>query len=106
MKQENKEYFSVKKYIIGSIIIVLVGITVATYFFEKHPELTTPGRSQPIEGQEAQESEPPQPSPLQPIYVDDSIGYSLQNDQLQVTFNKGVNWLLVPVEKEGLFSEC
>lgn len=83
---------------------MIVGVTVATYFFEKHPELTTPGQSQPIEKQEAQESEPPQPSPFQPIYIDNSMGYSFQNNQLQVTFNKGSNWVIVPVEKAKLFS--
>jgi hypothetical protein len=93
-----------KKNIIGTLIIIIVGITVATYFFEKHPELTSPRQNQPIEKQEAKESEPPQLSPLQPIFEDDSIGYSLQNDQLQITFNKGSDWVLVPVEKAMLFS--
>ncbi|WP_045521451.1 WD40/YVTN/BNR-like repeat-containing protein [Neobacillus niacini] len=93
-----------KNIIIGTICIMLVGITVATYFFEKHPELTTPGRSQPIEEQDTQEFEPPQPSPFLPIYEDNSIGYSLQNDQLQITFNKGDDWSIVPIEKEKLFA--
>lgn len=78
-----------KNYIIGTIIIIFVGLTVITYFFEKHPELTSPRQSQSNEKQEAQEPETSQPSPFQPIYTDDSIGYSLQNDQLQITFNKG-----------------
>ncbi|MDQ0970589.1 hypothetical protein QFZ31_000467 [Neobacillus niacini] len=93
-----------KNYIIGTIIMIIVGVTVATYFFEKHPELTSPRQNQPIEKQEAKESEPSQLSPLQPIFEDDSIGYSLQNDQLQITFNKGSDWILVPVEKAKLFS--
>jgi hypothetical protein len=84
--------------------MIIVGVMVATYFFEKHPELTSPRQNQPIEKQEAKESEPPQLSPLQPIFEDDSIGYSLQNDQLQITFNKGSDWVLVPVEKAKLFS--
>lgn len=95
-----------KNYIIGTIIMVIVGVTVATYFFEKHTELTTSGQSQPIEKHEAQEPEPEtsQSSTFQPIYVDDSIGYSLQNDQLQVTFNNGSDWVIVPVEKVKLFA--
>jgi hypothetical protein len=92
-----------KNIIIGTIFIMIC-ITVATFFFEMHPELTTPGLNQPIEEHEAQESETLQPSPLLPIYEEESIGYSLQNDQLQITFNKGRDWILVPVEKEKLFA--
>jgi uncharacterized protein YxeA len=94
----------VKNIIIGTIIMVIVGITVVTFFLEQHPELTTPERNHHIEEQETQESVPPQQNPVQPIYIDDTIGYSLQNDQLQVTFNKGSDWVLVPVEKEKLYS--
>jgi hypothetical protein len=92
-----------KNIIIGTIFIMIC-ITVATFFFEMHPELTTPGMNQPIEEHEAKESEPLQTSPLLPIYEEESIGYSLQNDQLQITFNKGSDWILVPVEKEKLFA--
>jgi uncharacterized protein YxeA len=78
----------VKNIIIGTIFIMIC-ITVATFFFEMHPELTTPGLNQPIEDHEAKDSEPLQTSPLLPIYEHDSIRYSLQNDQLQITFIKG-----------------
>jgi hypothetical protein len=93
----------VKNIIIGTIFIMIC-ITVATFFFEKHPELTAPRLNQPIEEPDTQKSEPSHPSSLQPIYVDDSIGYSLQNDQLQITYNNGGDWVVVPVEKEKLFA--
>lgn len=93
-----------KNYFIGTIIMIIVGVTVATYFIEKHPELTSLGQNQTIEKQEAKESEPPQLSALQLINEDDPIGYSLENDQLQITFNEGSDWILVPVEKVKLFS--
>jgi hypothetical protein len=104
MKHENKEYLRVKKNIIGTITLIMVGMIVAAFFFKMHPELTLPERNQPIEEHEAHEPEPLQPSPLQPIYENDSIGYSLQNDQLQITFNKGSDWIIVPIEKEKLFA--
>jgi hypothetical protein len=90
--------------IIGTVSLIMVGLTVVTFFFEQHSELTATERNHPIEEQETQESVPPQQNPVQPIYIDDTIGYSLQNDQLQVTFNKGSDWVLVPVEKEKLYS--
>ncbi|MFP5113001.1 WD40/YVTN/BNR-like repeat-containing protein [Bacillaceae bacterium C204] len=94
-----------KNIIIGTAFMMIIGIFIATLFFEKSPEITKPGLSmnQPTEEHDPQESEQPQPNPLQPIYKDDSIGYSLQNDQLQITFNKGNDWIIVPVEKGKLF---
>jgi hypothetical protein len=83
----------------------MICITVVTFFFEKHPELTAPSLNQPIEEPPAtQKSEQAHPISLQPIYVDNLSGYSLQNDQLQITFNKGSDWILVPIEKEKLFA--
>jgi hypothetical protein len=102
--EEKKEYLSLKNKIIGTVSLILVGIFITIFFFENHPELTTLVRKQPIEETDTQKLGIQQLVPLQPIYVDDSIGYSLQNDQLQVTFNKGRDWILVPVEKEKLFS--
>jgi hypothetical protein len=94
----------VKNYVIGTIIMMIVVVTVALYFLEKHPELTSPELSKPVKKQEIQVSEPLQPNPVQPIYTDDSIGYSLHNNQLQITFNKGVDWVIVPVEKAKFFA--
>jgi hypothetical protein len=93
-----------KNFIIGTILIMIC-ITVVTFFFEKRPELTSPSLNQPIEEPPAtQKSEQAHPISLQPIYVDDLSGYSLQNDQLQITFNKGSDWIIVPVEKGKLFA--
>ncbi|MFS0647554.1 WD40/YVTN/BNR-like repeat-containing protein [Siminovitchia sp. 179-K 8D1 HS] len=39
----------------------------------------------------------------QPLYSKDMIDYSLQNDQLKVTYDHGESWIPVPVEKESLF---
>jgi hypothetical protein len=94
----------VKIYIIGSIFIIIVGLAIATFFFEQHPEFSTPRIIQPIEVPDTQKDEPQQPIPLQPIYVDNSIGYSLQNNQLQITYNKGKDWIVVPVDKAQLFA--
>ena len=39
----------------------------------------------------------------QPLYAQNTIDYSLQNNQLNITFDKGKTWKKVPVEKEKLF---
>ena len=47
----------------------------------------------------------PVPNPIQPIYNEEnSIGYTLEGDQLQITYNKGTDWITVPVEKGKLFA--
>ncbi|MDR7077370.1 hypothetical protein J2Y03_002394 [Neobacillus niacini] len=89
-----------KNIIIGTASVMIIGIIVATWYYEKSSVMTKPGLNQP---REELETQPPQPAPLQPIYEDDSIGYSLQNDQLQISFNKGKDWITVPVEKGKLF---
>ncbi|MBT2757936.1 oxidoreductase [Mesobacillus foraminis] len=78
---------------------MIIGTLVATLVFERSSEITIP------EENNKQEVDQPQSEPIQGIYEDDdSIGYSVQNDQLQVTFNKGSDWIRVPVEKSKLFA--
>lgn len=38
------------------------------------------------------------------FYAENEIDYSLQNDELQITFDNGKNWTRVPIEKETLFN--
>jgi hypothetical protein len=92
-----------KNIIIGTTCLMMVGLLIATFLFEKSSEINKLGRNLAIKESDIQELKPRQPNPLQPIYVDDSIGYTLQNDQLQITFNKGKDWRIVPVEKDKLF---
>jgi len=96
-----KGAFFVKIIIIGTACIMIVGMFVGTFFFEKYSEVTTASPNLTIERHDTQKVE--QQELLQPIYEDDSIGYSLQNNQLQITFNRGNDWIVVPVEKEKLF---
>ncbi|WP_034761516.1 WD40/YVTN/BNR-like repeat-containing protein [Rossellomorea vietnamensis] len=82
------------KYImIGTACLMVIGIIAGTYFFEKEPNV-----SQPV----TPEISDPGPPPLQSVDETAPVGYSLQQDQLQITFNKGKKWIQVPVEKENL----
>ena len=39
----------------------------------------------------------------QPLLAEETIDYSLQNDELNITFDKGQSWVGVPIKKEALF---
>ncbi|MGG4168921.1 oxidoreductase [Rossellomorea vietnamensis] len=83
------------KYImIGTACLMVIGIIAGTYFFEKESNISQPATP---------EISDPGPPPLQAVNEADPVGYSLQQDQLQITYNHGEKWIQVPVEKENLF---
>ncbi|WP_282137491.1 WD40/YVTN/BNR-like repeat-containing protein [Rossellomorea aquimaris] len=83
------------KYImIGTACLMVIGIIAGTFIFEKTPNVNQP------ETPEISDSVPP---PLQPVNEAAPVGYSLQQDQLQITYNQGDEWVKVPIEKELLF---
>lgn len=96
-----------KKLIIGIAGIMIAGLTFATIYNQQITQ-NPPPSEQPIAGQnhqELQKESEQQVEQLQPIYVEDeTIGYALQNNELHITFDKGENWLTVPVEKDKLFA--
>lgn len=87
----------------GFILIVLTIVTVNTYRESQkflHPRLKTSLNTEIILNTQDQE---PDPEQLQPMEIDEAISYSLQNDELNITFNHGDDWVKVPVEKDRLF---
>jgi photosystem II stability/assembly factor-like uncharacterized protein len=84
----------VKYIMIGTACLMVIGIIAGTYFFEKEPHVTQP---------ETPEISDPGPPPLQAVNEAATVGYSLQQEQLQTTYNNGEKWIQVPVEKENLF---
>ena len=91
-----------KKLLIGVSSIMIIGLILAMIQYETQFQ-TTPLQLNPTEKHEVNQ-EPPQPDPLQPILVDDEIGYSLQNDEVNLTYDQGENWLQVPITKTDLFN--
>src|SRR5690625_668825 len=81
---------------------MIIGLILAMTQYETQFQ-TTPLELNPTEKHQLNQ-EPPQPDPLQPILIDDSIGYSLQNNQVNLTYDQGGNWLQVPIEKSDLFN--
>ena len=89
-----------KKMIIVVTSLIMICLTGGLILYEKSDPIQLPHLSI----QDSQ-NKPQQPQQLQPILVDENIGYSLQNDELQITFNQGEDWTKVPIEKDLLFME-
>lgn len=76
---------------------MMIGLIIAIIFYQNSKPI--PPLNEVLEKKAAQ-YEPKQ----QPLYAEHTIDYSLQNDQLSITFDKGKNWIPVPVEKDKLFN--
>ncbi|XXM71971.1 WD40/YVTN/BNR-like repeat-containing protein [Lysinibacillus sphaericus] len=83
-----------KYFMIGTACLMVIGIIAGTYFFEKEPHVTQP---------KTPEISDPGPPPLQAVNEAAPVGYSLQQNQLQITYHNGEKWIQVPVEKKNLF---
>lgn len=95
------------KFLLGLTGLILIILTVITInYYQDSRQLLHPLLTQPINDQEnlETENEQPQPEQLQAIDFDSSISYSLQNNELNLTFNQGNDWTKVPIEKDQLFS--
>jgi photosystem II stability/assembly factor-like uncharacterized protein len=91
-----------------SSVIMFVLMIASIIYYQSQKELSYSQLPQPGEIHNNQESpntaEPSQVQEFQPTNPDEQISYTLQNDELNITFNKGKDWTTVPVEKDQLFS--
>ncbi|WP_208591300.1 WD40/YVTN/BNR-like repeat-containing protein [Gracilibacillus suaedae] len=92
------------------VLIALSGMIVLTIiltiFYEQSREpVPLPYYNVEQNQQQEESNTPEEKEPLVPIKVneEDTIGYSLQNDELQMTYDDGNTWTTVPVEKDLLF---
>lgn len=86
----------------------MIALIIATVIYSQNSnEIIKPQLGQLNNLQDNQDSqneaEQPQSEQLQPVNIDDTITYTLQNDELNITNNKGNDWIKVPVEKDQLF---
>lgn len=79
---------------------MILCLMIAMYFLGKQTKTLT---TQELIEIQQNENERPLAVPLQPIYVNDHMGYSLQNDELNITYDDGETWVTVPVKKDLLF---
>ncbi|CAM3723061.1 sialidase family protein [Mesobacillus zeae] len=85
-----------EKFVIGIAAVMLVCLIAGMFVYQEIPKATVP----PF----VSESEQLQKQQQDSRYADETIDYSLQNDELSITYNKGKDWIGVPVEKEELFA--
>ncbi|MBN8193295.1 hypothetical protein JI667_14180 [Bacillus sp. NTK074B] len=71
-----------KYIIIGTACLMVIGVIAGTFFFEKESNVRQPNT--PV----ISDTGPP---PLQSVNETDPVGYSLQQDQLQITYNNVEN---------------
>src|SRR5690625_2159738 len=85
-----------KKIIIGVASLIMIGLIAGLFLYERSNQIESP--------QEIIQKPISKPKQLQPIYVDEHVGYALQNNELHITLNQGKDWLTVPIEKDQLFN--
>ncbi|MFD1707218.1 WD40/YVTN/BNR-like repeat-containing protein [Siminovitchia sediminis] len=85
-----------KYLILGIAIFILIGQIAGMIFYHLPTKHTVPQGYQTIPRRE-------EPPVEQSLHAEEKIDYSLQNDEVNVTFDKGKSWIHVPIEKEELF---
>lgn len=96
-----------KKFMLGSSLLIVVGLLIGTYGY--HQDLSTlllPRAEQHLNHhQENHQTENHDQQSITLAPVDQAlISYSLQNNELNITFDQGQHWQKVPIEKDLLFT--
>lgn len=87
-----------KKTIIGISGAMMMCLIIALTYYQTSSE-SAPLKIEQISKVQDNHSDQSQ----QTLYADQTIDYSLQNDELKITFDKGKTWTSVPIAKEQLF---
>lgn len=96
-----------KRYLLfGAGVVVIALVIMAVIYHQSSNQVTLPQSAllNNSQGNSQEELEQAQPEPIQPVNLDEAVAYSLQNDQLNISFNNGEDWVEVPVEKDQLFA--
>jgi photosystem II stability/assembly factor-like uncharacterized protein len=86
-----------KFFVLLSVLMVAV-LIIGTYMYEKQAPVMLPQQSQPNVEVERQ----PEVEELQPVNKE-TISYTLQKEELNITYNRGKDWIEVPIDKHLLF---
>ncbi|WP_053364634.1 oxidoreductase [Bacillus sp. FJAT-27251] len=89
-----------KTFILGAAAVMMAGVMVSVLLYHNLPPRHTPK----IPEARVEEPQNTPLEPLQAILVNEKTGYSLQNGELNITYDNGVSWGTVPVEKDLLFA--
>lgn len=96
------------KYLILALssVIMLVLMGTAIFYYQTRDDLSYPQFSQPDEIRDDQETphKEEQSDSEEFLPANEQIAYTLENHELNITFNQGKDWIQVPVEFDQLFS--
>ncbi|MDL4839425.1 WD40/YVTN/BNR-like repeat-containing protein [Aquibacillus rhizosphaerae] len=92
-----------KKTIITISITIFIGLIITIIYNQNPIDITPPHLTQKNQQEEYNNQEQPQPEDLQPVNTN-QVSYTLQNDELNITYNNGNDWINVPVLKDALFA--
>ncbi|MFD2924365.1 WD40/YVTN/BNR-like repeat-containing protein [Halobacillus naozhouensis] len=96
-----------KKLILVLATIMMVGLITGTFFYQNQNQnslLQLNQKTNMLEkSKSAYQVEKLQPKTLEPVH-NNMISYTLQNNELNITYDNGNNWVKVPVEKDLLFN--
>lgn len=100
-----------KKIIVSMAVVMMLALVIATIYYERATDgfeaLNQKEKAEKQALKESQQRIAEQEKQLQPIHPNENnnrIGYSLQNNQLQITYDGGEIWKTVPIEKKNLFA--
>ncbi|GIN90605.1 hypothetical protein J22TS1_16560 [Siminovitchia terrae] len=82
-----------KNVVFSIAALIIIGLIAGLFFYHM-----------PSKHAEVQEPNVQETPAKQPLYANETIDYSLQNDEVKITFDKGENWLPIPIEKDALFN--
>ena len=85
------------KIILGITSVMVICLIIVLVFYQNSTK-TSPLK---LDQNETEQNQSDQNE--QALYADQTIDYSLQNDKLQITYDKGKSWTPVPIEKDKLF---
>ncbi|MCT2536439.1 oxidoreductase [Aquibacillus koreensis] len=91
-----------KKTIITISITILIGLVISIIYNQNPIDIKPPHLTHTIDQENAPQQEP-QPEVLQPVN-NNELSYTLQNDEVNITYNGGNDWIKVPIVKDALFA--
>lgn len=92
----------VKYFMLGVSGIMVAALILALFFYQNTDQIMNPQMGQPNSQQGSKTPDQTEPDALLPVNTD-PISYSLQNNELNISYNSGNDWVKVPIEKDLLF---
>jgi|SRR5699024_618941 len=87
-----------KKIMISLSSFIVAVLIIGTYMYEKQDPISLPEIPEPKDTTDFDQEE----ETLQPV-TDETVSYTLEGEELHITYNEGDDWIQVPIDKDLLF---